>query len=312
MELHILDMSNYMYAGMSSELTVTRGVRESDGAYSANRAPIGAVKFAIEQVRLLTGKYSNVIPVFDSTPTIKREMYTNVFGDPYGYKGTRAEKPVGLEQVKSYTEWILRDLGYNVQKVEGYESDDIIYTLVQMFKNDYEKIYIHSRDSDLYFLVSDNVEIAKCGKQGKEISLVNYSEAVSKNDYVWYNTVHLRKLYGGDASDNIPGVGWDWAQYVDSCIPESDFAKLGDLDLARKYLREASKKFPMKPKAHLLTSVFDIVCPLIVPYDSIDNDCECDIDFEKFDSYYLLGWLKQNDRWNLEDRLLEYIDEFYE
>lgn len=311
MELHILDMSNYLYAGRSSRKFITRGVRETDGAYAANRAPIGAVKYCLDQVRMLTGKQSVVMPVFDSTPTIKREMYASAFGDPYGYKAGRASKPSDFGTIRDYVEWILRDLGYNVQRAECYESDDIIYTLVKMFKDDYEKIYVHTRDSDLYFLVSDNVEVAKCGVQGKDINLRNYSEVVDKDSYCWYNTVHIRKLYGGDSSDNIPGVGWSWSTYVDSVIPEEDFAKLGDLDLARKYLREASMKFPMEPKAHLLVNIFNIVCPLDVPFDLIDNS-EPDIDFQKFDQYYMLEWLKENDHWDLESRLLEYIDGFYE
>lgn len=311
MELHILDMSNYLYAGRSSHKFITRGVREDNGAYCANRAPIGAVKYCLDQVRLLMGKYSHVIPVFDSTPIIKREMYAQAFGDPYGYKAGRAEKPADFNNIRDYVEWILRDLGFPVQRVENYESDDIIYTLVQMYKDDYEKIYIHTRDSDLYFLVSDNVEIAKVGEQGKEVTLSNYPQIIDKESYVWYNTVHLRKLYGGDHSDNIPGVGWSWSTFVDDCIPAEDFTKLGDLDLARKYLREASRRFPMEPKAHLLTSVFDIICPLLVPYDMIDNS-EPNIDLDKYDNYYMLEWAKYNDRWDLDDRLLEYIERYYE
>lgn len=311
MELHLLDMSNYLYAGRSSQKFITRGVRETDGAYAANRAPIGAVKYCLDQVRTLMGSNSIVMPVFDSTPTIKREMYERTFGDPYGYKAGRRDKPKDFNPTRDYIEWILRDIGFPVQRAEGYESDDIIYTLVEMFKDDYERIYVHTKDSDLYFLVSDNVEIAPVGMQGKVVDLSNYSNVVNKEVYVWYNTIHLHKLYGGDKSDNIPGVGWSWSKFVDDVIPVEDYRKLGDLDLVRKYLREASRKFPMEPKAHLLTSVFDIVCPLSVPEDLIDN-YEVEIDMNKFDNYYMLEWAKQNDRWDLEDRLLEYIDSFYE
>ena len=311
MYLHILDMSNYLYAGRSAKRVVARGVRETDGKYESNEAPVGAVYFCLSQVANLTSANSVVMPVFDRTPTIKRQMYEQCFGDPYGYKGNRPAKPSDFEIIKEYTEWILRDLGYPVQAADEYESDDVIYSLVRMFENDYERILIHTRDSDLYFLVSENVMIAKVGEQGKFVDMNNYGQVANKNNYCWYNTAHFHKLYGGDPSDNIPGVGYDWGPRVDSVIPKGDIPKLGDLDLARKYLRLASRNFPMYQDAHKLTSVFNIICPLDVPEHLINLD-EQDVNMEKLNKYYLPGWAKNEDVWGLEDRLSEYIDKFYE
>lgn len=311
MDLHIVDTSNYIYAGSFSKKVISRGVRESEGEYCANTAPIGGVLFLLKQVRELTNDDTVVMPVFDRTPEIKRDMYTNAFGDPYGYKGNRPKKNMDVTYQKEYAEQILRDLGYPVQAVEGYEADDVIYSLVKYYKYDFDHIYVHTRDSDLTFLVDDTVSIAQVGAQGKVINMSNYNTVADNTGYCAYNTVHLRKLCTGDSSDNIPGVGWKWAELIDNCIlDKNENRKLGDLDIARKYIKQAIIANPTEPGAHSVLSTFNIICPLLVPEDEID-DSDMDIDFEKF-SYYLGGWVPSLDRWGLEEKLADYIDNYYE
>lgn len=311
MELHILDTSNYIYAGAFGKKVVTRGVRETSSEYCANSAPISGVQFLLRNVRALTRDDTVVMPVFDRTPEIKRDMYTNTFGDPFGYKGTRPQKSIDITYQKEYAEQILRQLGYPVQAVDGYEADDIIYSLVQYYKYDFDHIYIHSRDSDLTFLVDDNVSIALVGDKGKIIDMSNYTAVADKTGYCAYNTVHLRKLCTGDTSDNIPGVGWKWAELIDACIiDKADNRKLGNLDIARKYIKQAIMNNPTEPGAHTILSTFNIICPLLVPEDEID-DSDMDVDFEKF-AYFLNGWAANLDRWNFEEQLADYIDNYYE
>lgn len=72
MILRILDCSQYIYAGSYKNSTIARGVRESDGVYKENDAPIGGVRFLINSAAKLCNDNTVVIPVFDSTPTIKR------------------------------------------------------------------------------------------------------------------------------------------------------------------------------------------------------------------------------------------------
>ena len=311
MELHIMDASNYIYAGSFSDSWVTRGVRQDNSAYRANEAPIGGVKFLLSEANKLNKDYSIVMPVFDRTPYKKREMYTNVFGDPYGYKGTRPPAGDRIVYQKQYAELIMRDLGFVVQAADDYEADDVIYSVVKAYKDDFSEIYIHTRDSDLTFLVSENVEIAKVGTQGKAIGMDNYAQLARTDKYTWYNTVLLSKLYYGDTSDNIPGVGNEWAERVDSVIPKDMYTKLGDLDLCRKYLREAMIAFPTCPNARRLLDTFNILSPLDVPKDMLSFD-ESDVNTDKLKYYYLDNWNQQNDAWHLEDMLAEYIDKYFE
>lgn len=311
MYLHIVDLSNALYAGMSSNKWVSRGVREVNGEWEANQAHVGAILFSLKILREMMGPESVVIPVIERTPHIKRKMYEEVTGDEYGYKAGRKEKPAHFDDIKDYLEWVLRDLGFPVQYAEGYEADDIIYTLVELYKNDFEKIFVHTKDSDLYFLVSDNVEIAKVGEQGKVITLENYSRVVAKDVYMWYNTIHLSKLYKGDSSDNIPGIGKEWAPRIDALISEEDYPKLGNLDLVRSYLRKASIEYAECAGSHLLVPIFNLVVPLKVPEELLDLD-EYDVDKYKLDDYYLRGFDQKADKWNLDEKLRDYIDKFYE
>lgn len=312
MNLHILDTSNYIYAGAFTNRYVARGVRETNGTYGANEAPIGGVKFLIDSISniLKSDPDCVIMPVYDRTPEIKRGMYYDTYGDQYGYKGNRPKKSIDIDRQKNYSESILRDAGFIVQAVDMYEADDVIYSLVKYYKDDFDHIYVHTKDSDLFFLVSDNVSISQVSKSDKSIDIYNYSTMVNSKENTLYNTVHLRKLCGGDKSDNIPGVGWKWAEKLDEIIDGPEYAKLGDLDLCRKYLKEAIIKNPTVPGAHNLLNTFNILCPLLVPYEQLD-DTEQDIDFNKF-SYYRNNWDKSLDRWNLEDMLSDYIDSYYE
>lgn len=311
MDLHIMDTSNYIYAGSFSKKFISRGVRETNGEYCANEAPIGGVLFLLRQVRALTDNDTIVMPVFDRTPDYKRGMYEAAFGNPYGYKGKRPAKSVDISFQKEYAEQILRELGYPVQAADGYEADDVIYSVVKYFRDDFDHIYIHTRDSDLTFLVDDKVSIATVGNVGKTINMMNYTSVAHKSGWCAYNTVHMRKLFEGDVSDNIPGIGERWAELMDACIEDkADLKKFGDLDLARKYIKKAVVANPTEPGAHTILSTFNIVCPLLVPEGEIDDSDMC-VDFEKF-AYFLGQWNPSLDRWHFEDQLSDYIDQYYE
>ena len=312
MDLHILDCSQYVYAGSFSKVKVARGVRESDGEYMENSAPIGGVRFLIHQAAELAKNPNNVvIPVFDRPPVIKREMYYKTFGDEYGYKGTRPAKDPAIPIQKDFAFKIMESIGFPVQAIDNYEADDVIYTLVQMYKNDYETVYVHCNDSDLYFIVSDNVCMDTVGpKVGKYVTRTNYESVVSK-DGCPYNVHHIRKLCAGDKSDNIPGVGNEWAARIDEIVMSDGgrYDRLGDLDLCRRYLRECVAKYPNQPGAQRLLSTFNILTPLLVP-EYLINDIEPMIDKDKL-RYFVHDFNPEYDHWGFENELLEYIDSYY-
>lgn len=309
MILRIFDASNYIWAGAFSKRVISRGVREDNGEYIANQAPISGVRFLITQIANLVDENTVIMPVFDRTPTVKREMYNEAFNDPYGYKGKRATKPFDITFQKDYAEEILRECGFPVQAIEGYEADDVIYTLVETYKYDFEHIYVHTRDSDMSFMVAENVSIAKVGDKGKVINMYNYNTMADLKG-CRYNISHLLKLCRGDVSDNIPGVGWRWGELLDSVLPQEEYQKLGDLDLCRKWIRKVVMENPLEPGGHNVLRTFNIVCPLQAPVDELD-DSEMDVDLGKL-NYFKNDWNEAIDEWGLEDQLLEYINQYYE
>ena len=307
MNLHILDSSNYIYQGAAFNKMIARGVREDSGSYRANDAPIGGVKFLIDRVCDLLSPENKVVIAFDKLPTVKREMYTNCFGVS-GYKATRQHRNSSIYAQRYYAEQILRDMDFPVLSVDGYEADDIIYSFVKYYAADYEHVYVHTRDSDLSFLVSENVSIDKVGTQGKYIDLYNYRTEALSNYELTYNLVMVVKLMIGDTSDNIPGVGTWVGEALDTIYGAEDYRKCGDLDVCRNMLREVAKKFPDKPKSHNLVMVFNLRAPLLVPLENIELYDE-DYDADKL-KYYTHNWNKDYDHWHLEDMLLEYIDSY--
>lgn len=308
MDLHIMDSSNYIYAGNYSNKFISRGVRECDGEYRANEAPIGGVRYLIREASALLNPNTVVMPVFDRKPTIKREMYAECLGY-HGYKGTRPAKKSEIVEQQHYAEQVMLDMGFPVQAAEGYEADDVIYSLVKYYKDDFEHVYVHTRDSDLYFLIDPTVEIAMVGKQGNNIDIYSYPTMVKKGEHTGYNTAHLRKLCRGDTADNIPGVGWDFANAIDKIMTEQDYTKCGDLDYCRQVIKRVITENPTLPNGHNILRVFNLLMPLLIDFNEL-NDIEQDVNVDKL-HYYLQDWNKSLDRWNLEDMLAEYIDVYY-
>jgi hypothetical protein len=248
------------------------------------------------------------MPVFDKIPEIKREMYVDAFGYD-GYKANRPPKKFDITEQQIYAEQILRDVGFAVQSVEQYEADDVIYSLVKYYKDDYEHIYIHTRDSDLFFLVDATTSISKVGDKGNDIDIYSYPMLVKKDEHTLYNTSHLRKLCRGDVSDNIPGVGWDFAEKLDAMVPTEEYAKFGDLELCREYIKKVVLQNPTMIGGHNILRTFNILCPLLIGFEEL-NDVEQDIDMGKW-AYYMNDWNPSMDRWNLEDMLVDYIETYY-
>lgn len=312
MDLHLLDMSNYIYQGCYSRRRVSRGVREGDGAYIENSAPSGAIDYVCSNLRELVADKNNVVvPVFDRTPTIKRQMYYNVFCNKFGYKGTRPPKDDVIKLSKSYVEDVLRKCEFPVQAVDGYEADDIIHTLTNYYKDYYEHVYIHTRDSDLAYLVSDNVSIAKVGTQGKIINMTNFEDIAYSKHYIKYNMITIEKLLDGDSSDNIMGIGrQDWAHAINEQFAGTPLYKNNNLDYTREMLFEMVNKHPELPNAMQVVPLFNLLVPLDVPIDMLD-DTEYNPNLDMFFNYYCNHHDKSKDIWGCEEMLLEYIDSYY-
>lgn len=272
--LRIYNVSDYVHAGAAPRSNSSfykppsyyAGVRElPDGSYSASRLPTGGIAFMLNPIfeRIASDDYENETLVFcvDDTPTIKRQMYAEFLKDEMGYKATRAKKTLDVSIQRNAIKDVLSLVSHNVLFAEGYEADDIIASLVFTYKKSYDHIYIHTRDTDLYCLVDDNVSIEPVGVQGKTVTKDNFSNVIGdKNNYpLPFNGILMEKLFYGDRSDNIPGIGDYFINKVKSYITKDKYKYLVNLNLFRTWVGNAVNYDPR------VMGIVKLLLPLEVP-----------------------------------------------
>ena len=247
--LRVFDLSSYCHAGNVNKRAFFDGpIVELASGYTQRNVPAGGVSLLFNQLYYYMGECDMVFCA-DRNPTIKKGMYPQ-------YKESRAHAR-DIEIQKEVMERVLALCGFTVLYEEGYEADDFIYSVVTKMKDQYDHVYIHTGDSDLYFLVSDNVSIAKTHSRTKEVTMENYSYMFKKGKFTPYNMITFMKVLNGDASDDIPAMPVEKAQPLLDMF-DSDFyrVRMGDKNFMR-----ASIEFA----APWALPQFDLVYPLDTP-----------------------------------------------
>lgn len=94
----------------------------------------------------------DVVICKDQPPYLRNELYPSYKEDRKAIK-----KPEWYEHKKITFELIdqfINILGLNVVAQAGFEADDIIATLIKLYTDQYEKIYVLSNDDDLFQLLT--------------------------------------------------------------------------------------------------------------------------------------------------------------
>lgn len=325
--LRIFNVSDYIHAGgaprskntsFSKPPTYFAGVRElPDGSWGASYLPTGGISFALNPIfeRITSEDYKDETLVFciDSHPTIKREMYSQLLRDESGYKANRPKKLVDISIQRDSIYDILRLVSPNVLISEGYEADDIIASLVWKYKKSYERIVIHTRDQDLYSLVDDNVEIDLVGTKGKYVTKSNFSSVLSDKygNPIPFNGIMLDKLFYGDTSDNIPGIGESFSEAIRRAIPKEKYKFLTNINILRTWVGKAVNYNP------IAVGILEILLPLEVPEEDLTLfDEEIDINTLAYLGYKVGNKYCKQNTWNepmekVEEVLKYYTDEYY-
>lgn len=248
--LRVFDLSSYAHAGNVNKRAFFEGpiVKLATG-YTQRIVPAGGISLLFNQLYQFVGECDMVFCA-DRTPTIKKGMYPP-------YKESREHTRDILIQ-KEVMEYVLKACNYTVLAEEGYEADDFIYSVVDKFKKEYDHVYVHAADSDLFFLVSENVSIAKTHSRTKEVTLENYPYVVKKGKSPTpYNMTSMLKVLYGDPKDDIPALDADRAAVIDRVLCTPFFLpKMGD----KHFIRATLESFA--PDALLN---FDLVYPLDAP-----------------------------------------------
>lgn len=159
-----------------------------------------------EQVYKMAG-YDNEITVsicFDSKSERKDEDSE--------YKAKR-EKRLSEEDFNNMRELMkfFGDIGYNIYKEEGKEADDLVYSLVELYKDDYDLTIIYTPDKDLMVNICDNVGVMRSNTYKGTYDVVykkNYEKYLSEKMKctIKYNSILLYLCMVGDTVDGISGI----------------------------------------------------------------------------------------------------------
>jgi len=121
------------------------------------------------------------------------------------YKAQRKPRPDLLREQWPHLMPLVEAFGYTNVKVEGYEADDVIASLVRQAREEGIRAMVVTGDRDAYQLVAEGVRVMSTSRGITETKI--YDEAAVEERYGVPPTL-ITDLMGlrGDTSDNIPGV----------------------------------------------------------------------------------------------------------
>lgn len=193
----LIDISNFYHRGyhVAKDITTTLG----DGEEIITGGILKTLQMLQRVERDFLAAQGEVYFLFDnpfSGDGRRREI------DP-DYKSTRTEKEVSFKRSLDFLHLILlsyKDI-YKVVKVEGYEADDLVQPLVEMFPED--NILLISNDMDWFRSISKKVKVAKY----EAGDYIIYDKEKFEEVFGFEPTVDkicLYKSFRGDKGDNIP------------------------------------------------------------------------------------------------------------
>ncbi|HEX6781725.1 MAG TPA: DNA polymerase I [Solirubrobacterales bacterium] len=121
------------------------------------------------------------------------------------YKAQRKPRPDLLREQWPHLMPLVEAFGYTNVKVEGFEADDVIASLVKQAREDGIEVMVVTGDRDAYQLVDDGVRVMSTSRGITETKI--YDRAAVEERYGVPPEL-ITDLMGlrGDTSDNIPGV----------------------------------------------------------------------------------------------------------
>lgn len=232
--LHIFDLLPFIHAGHINKYSKLERLIDVGSTWKTQVTPTGGCSWLFNNLYMAMQE-GGVIICSDRTPTVKKEMYAP-------YKCNREHKhDILIERMAA--EYILQQCNFTVLARAGYEADDIIYTLVKRFHDEYDKIYIYTGDSDLYFMVDDIVEIRPSNSRAKTVTRENY-ERIAKKDGIKYNCITVYKMLVGDSSDGIAGLTRAEQDILASALYRPEFYEhLGDKEFVKYWVNMLCPQF---------------------------------------------------------------------
>ncbi len=121
------------------------------------------------------------------------------------YKANRKSRPDLLREQWPHLMPLVEAFGYTNVKVEGYEADDVIASIVRTAREQGIEVMVVTGDRDAYQLVADGVRVMSTSRGITETKVYDVA-AVEERYGVPPELITDMMGLRGDTSDNIPGV----------------------------------------------------------------------------------------------------------
>lgn len=199
-KFHILDWSWYFYRAYHALPEL------NDKDWHNVNAIFGFFRMLI---KFLQEKPDYFVIALDSpVRTIRHEMFEE-------YKANRPKMPDNFKWQVNVVKDLIKELKIPYIEVPTFEADDIIYTLVDVYKSHDLHIYIDSLDKDLKQLIDSNVTCVnpmKYEHTNPEKFLIDY----------WFEPKYMMDYLCllGDSSDNVPWVKWVWEKTATELVKQ--------------------------------------------------------------------------------------------
>src|SRR6476659_3120112 len=121
------------------------------------------------------------------------------------YKAQRKSRPDLLREQWPHLMPLVEAFGYTNVKVEGFEADDVIASLVRQAREEKVDVMVVTGDRDAYQLVGDGVRVMCTSRAITETKVYDREGVIERYGVPPELVTDLIGLKG-DTSDNIPGV----------------------------------------------------------------------------------------------------------
>ena len=205
--------------------------------YSANQNAKESAKITIDRLYRLREMYpdSPMIYAMDSSGSFRHELYEN-------YKEGRSHPDGVFEYKKQIMETLSLVYGTLYAQMPGWESDDIIYTLIEMYR-DYKKgVIIFSQDQDFMQFIGNKVKIFHKIVSGK---IVTRTMAEVEKSLKYHPTnMNGVKTICGDPHNNVKGIPRFYKSYAEDICKLSKKLKVpvSEIILNKKYHNKLETK----------------------------------------------------------------------
>ena len=171
-----------------------------DSMATADGRPTNAVFGLASMLVKLISEYrpTQIVVAWDAGMSGRETVYPE-------YKSHRPPKPDLLREQWPHLIELVEAFGYSNVKVDGFEADDVIASLVAAARERGIGTVVVTGDRDAYQLVGDGVRVMSTSKGITETRMYD-SEAVKERYGVYPDRVTDLMGLRGDTSDNIPGV----------------------------------------------------------------------------------------------------------